>query len=171
MITVSVSLPEYLAQWSRCRLGGIAENKNDVLVPKKGSPISQFLRNFLRHKKFRPAHGVPEGARSAVADGIDKIIIAVPHFPGRDPQYFNYLSPVAEAQLRDLIRSSFDFELFKDFLRFENVNTPINEFILSWIEANGIENSEKNWLAVEKRLQLLRRKSADRQRKAKRKNV
>lgn len=167
MITVKVSLPDYLAQWALAKFVVAQDASLKYIVPLKGSPLSQFLRNFLRHKKFRPKIEVPPGAASAVIEGVVDVFIGVPKFPGRDPVYYNYLSPVAEAQLRDLIRSRFDIELFTDFSRFKNVNMPINEFIFSWINANGIEMSEKNFLAVEKRLQMLRRKASDRIRKKK----
>lgn len=166
MITVSVFLPDYLAQWAIYRLENTRDQDRAVILPAKGSPIAQFLRNFLRHKRHRPDLIKPEGQRGAVKEGIVETFIAVPHFPGRDPNYFNYLSPTAEAQLRDLIRSRFDIQLFTEFSRFKNVEIPTNEFIYSWLDANGIEQSERNWLAVEKRLQLLRRRANDRNRKS-----
>lgn len=165
MITVSVSLPVYLAQWAFCNLDSEQSGASKVIIPKKGSPIAQFLRNFLRHKRFRPISQAADPNRGAVKEGVMSIQIAVPHFPGRDPQYYNYLSPVAEAQLRDLLRSQLDLMLYTDFSRMENINVPLNEFISSWLDSNGIDDDERNWLAVEKRLQLLRRRALDRQRK------
>ena len=167
MITVSVSLPDYLAQWANFRLEARSIDNRMIICPVKGSPVAQFLRNYLRHKKDRPLHQAEPKKKGAIIENVTEVYLTVPHFPGRDPQYYNYLSPVAEAQLRDLIRSRFDIELYSDFSKFKNVNTPTSEFIFSWLDSNGIEPTEKNWLAVDKRLQLLRRRAADRIRKRK----
>lgn len=165
MITVSVLLPEYLHQWAVNALDAISVDGRKVVVPVKNSPLASFLRNFLMHKRQRPDFNPQDLKHGAIPIATQELFIQVPHFPGRDPQYYNYLSPTAEAQLRDLIRSRFDVALFTEFSRFDNVNVRTNEFIHSWLDANGIEQTEKNWLAVDKRLQLLRRKAIDRRRK------
>ena len=161
-MTVNLNLPPYLAQYCAEKYNA----QDNIIDPVKGSPISQFLRVFLRHKNTRPQN--PK--ENTPADPYSVTMkIRIPHFPGRDPQYYNYLSPIAESQLRDLIRSIFEVELFSDFTKISNFNIPVNEYIYSWMDAHGIEPEEKNWLAISKRLQLLRMRDRDRTRKAKHK--
>ena len=165
MITVSVLLPEYLYQWALHNLDARVVDGRKIVFPVKGSPLSHFLRNFLRHKFKKPDDSKMNISHGAIPLETEELLIQVPHFPGRDPEYYNYLSFTAEAQLRDLIRSRFDLALFTEFSRFDNVAMNKNDFIFSWLDANGIDQKEKNWLAVDKRLQLLNRRSLDRKRK------
>lgn len=167
MITVTVLLPQYLYQWALSALDAREVDGKKIVFPAKGSPISQFLRNFLIHKNSRTALQAKKLNHGAIPVESESLLINIPRFPGRDPEYYNYLPIVAEAQLRDLIRSRFDLALFTEFSRFENVNTSTNDFIHSWMDSNGIDPTEQNWNAIAKRLQLLHRKAIDRQRKNK----
>lgn len=153
-------MPQYLWQWTRNRYG------NCPVMPAKGSPISSFLRSFLRHRNLRPEE---EAFLQARNDGeiAQSYTFIVPSFPGRDPDYYNYLSPIAESQLRDLLRDLFDAELFADLSRFSTSRKQGVNIIYSWLDTHGIEPTEQNYMAVAKRYQLLRRREKDNQRKKK----
>lgn len=159
-MTVTVNLPDYLHQWAAYRFGS-------PMVPVKGSPVASFLRSFLRHKSERPSNYTTQlDIRGNVNFGSIPFHIVIPHFPGRDPDYYNYLSPVAESQLRDIFRSLFDVQLYTDLTRFQSLSVKLNDLVYSWLDSNGIDPTEANWLAVTKRLQLLRRRASESYRKA-----
>ena len=77
----------------------------------KGSAYSSLLRVFLRHKREREVWTPP---------GPESVQIVVPKFPGKDPVYHNYLPMKAQHALSELIRDSFDVQLFKEMGSFEH---------------------------------------------------
>lgn len=159
MPSVSISLPPYLAQWCADVYESAVIAGVITIRPLKGSPLSQFLRVFLKRKPSNVSP--PENSDNRNF----KIKIEIPSFPGRDPSVYSYLSPVAEAQLRDLLRDSFDLDLFTDFSRFSNFTSQKSDFIYSWLDKHNIDPNEINWLAVSKRLQLIESRSRDCKRK------
>lgn len=153
MVTIPIVLPKYLRQWIVFTTG----SEKEISFP-KGSPFNSFLRVFLRHKREREKF-VP------VSDNTVNIV--VPKFPGKDPDYHNYLPDKAQKALAELIRDWFDAELFRSMSLFDKNCTPKRrqEFLLLWMEENGIETDDRNFNAVNKRLQLLRSRALDRNRK------
>lgn len=124
----------------------------------KGSVFMSFLRVFLRHKRERESYTPP---------GPDTVKVTVPKFPGKDPVYYNYLPKGAQVELTNLVREDFDVQLYRDMGVFDNATQKkrCNELLSLWMEENGIEVNDKNWNAVAKRLQILRRRAYDRERK------
>lgn len=156
MITFDISLPAYLKQWLIHSTGG----SSTVKFP-KGSPFNAFLRVFLRKKREREAW-IP------ASEGVLKIV--VPKFPGKDPAYDNFLPHKAMKAFIDLIRDNFDAELFRDMSAFDRQCAPKmrQSILLAWMDDHGIETDDRNFCAVTKRLQILRARAFDRERKKRR---
>lgn len=153
MVTFPIVLPTYLRQWLVFTTG----SEKEIFFP-KGSPFNAFLRVYLRHKRERESF--------APADQ-DAVNIVIPKFPGKDPMYHNYLPEKARQAFVNLIRDWFDVELFRSMSLFDKNCTPKRrqEFLLLWMEENGIDPDDRNFCAVNKRLQLLRQRAFDRSRK------
>ncbi|MDE6791786.1 MAG: hypothetical protein K2J48_01700 [Muribaculaceae bacterium] len=154
MITIGLKMPDYLRQWLVDANGG----SQPVSFP-KGSPFNSFLRVFLRNKRER--------IEEPDFEADQEVQITVPSFPGKDPYSFNWLPAKARKQFAELIREYFDAELFNDMSRFDIVSRrkQRSELLILWMEQHGIEPTDKNFCAVNKRLQLLRQRATDRTRK------
>lgn len=150
-ITFDLVLPQYLRQWLINEMGGAVP----VSFP-KGSAFSSFLRVFLRHK--RESEGWVQRNPEAVA-------IVIPKFPGRDPQYYNYMPAKAAAALVELIRDAFDVKLYRELKAFANIGRKHSDIIEVWMEQQGIEITDRTYAAVIKRYQLLKARESDRERK------
>lgn len=153
MITFEIILPEYLRQWLVFATGGA----EPVQFP-KGSPFNSFLRIFLRHKREREVW-LPK------SEGM--LSVVVPKFPGKDPLYHNYMPAKPMKAFVELIRDSFDAALFKDMSQFDRQCSPKlrQKFLECWMDENGIDITDRNFCAVNKRLQILRARAFDRDRK------
>ena len=149
-ITFALELPPYLRQWLAFAMGGAP-----VAFP-RGSAFNSFLRVFLRHKRE---------SENFLQSSPDDIRIIVPKFPGKDPVYHNFLPLRARKALAELIRDAFDVQLFRELNAFRNVSRKQNEVVMLWMEENGIEVDDRNYCSVIKRLQLLRSRQSDRERK------
>lgn len=156
MITFDLALPQYLRQWLIHSTGGSVP----VRFP-KGSPFNSFLRVFLRNKREREAW-IP------ASEGMLQIV--VPKFPGKDPAYNNFLPAKSMKAFTDLIRDSFDAALFRDMSAFHRQCAPKmrQTLLLAWMDDHGIETDDRNFCAVNKRLQILRERAFDRERKKRR---
>lgn len=150
-ITFSLYLPDYLRQWTIFTMGG------EPVRFRKGSAMNSFLKIMVRHKRENEAAQEDHG----------NIRIIIPSYPGKDPEYFNFVPQKAKAALTQMIRDHFDVELYRDMSQFANATSRRNEILASWMEAKGIECTDRNWNAVSKRLQILRAKVYDRERKRK----
>lgn len=149
-ITISLKVPGYLKQWAIFQFGG-----DPVRFP-RGSAYTKLLRVFLRSKRECESVALP---------CKDDLLVFVPTFPGRDPAVYNYLPKKASGSLCELIRDAFDLQLYKDLGSFNKAYRKGDELISAWMEEHGIDVSDTNWTAVAKRLQLLRRRAYDRDRK------
>lgn len=152
-MTFNLRLPQYLRQWLIDAMGG----ETPVTFP-KGSAYSSYLRVFLRHKREMETYE---------KEDEETVQVTVPRFPGKDPQYYNFLPASARDGLVSLIRDAFDVELFTEMSAFRNATNRKKgaQILNSWMEAHGIELTDRNTCAVLKRLQLLKRRSRDRDRK------
>lgn len=150
-VTINLKLPDYLRQWIVNAMGG----EEPVRFP-KGSAFSSCLRIFIRHKRLLEQWTPPSE---------NSIRIVVPKFPGKDPQYYNYLPLAAQKNLSDIIRDAFDSTLFKEVIAIENVGCRFNDIITTWMEEQNIEVNDRNFEAVIKRAKIIRRRLYDRQRK------
>ncbi|MDE6717871.1 MAG: hypothetical protein K2J70_06735 [Muribaculaceae bacterium] len=141
-ITLSIPCEPYLAQWFRHDSG-----TEEIIELRKNSPESALLRVLLANKNSIPyIPPIPKG---------DELKIRIPHFKGMPPEYFNRISPRGEKAFIDLIRQRFDLRLFSDLSPILHAAHRRDELIYAWMEANGIEDSETNWCAVDKRLRRM----------------
>ncbi len=140
-IYINVVLPPYLKQWLINTTGG-----TEPIRFAKGSPYNSFLREYIRHKreceKFTP--WTPDCVR-----------IVVPHFPGKSPEYYNYLSPSAAKAFEEMVRDFFDGELARVVRAFKNIGKCRYHLLTAWLEDHGIEVDDRNTCAVLKRWQLI----------------
>ena len=123
----------------------------------KGSPYCQLLRMFLR----------PKGERD-VSDREERegtVEIVVPSFPGKRPETHNYLPVRAREDLVSLVRDGFDLQLWSEFVPLKASPLTAKEILMTWMEENGIEVSDRNYEAVVKRLKILRRRESYRESK------
>lgn len=150
-VTFRIELPDYLRQWLIFVMGGVTP----VRFP-KGSPFSSFLRVFLRNKRER---------EDFVQISPSSVDIVIPKFPGKDPKYDNYLPARARKDLEGLVRDAFDARLFAEVVSLRNVGRRINDIVMTWMDENGIECTDRNYESVIKRLKILRARENDRIRK------
>lgn len=140
-IILYLECEDYLRQWIVHECGGTVPVRL-----KKGSPESIFLEMALQNK--------------AVSSGADfrspsSLAIVIPEFRHKPPQFYNHLSQKSRNALLKILRRRFDLALWSDLMKLTEFFSRKDELIASWAEAHGIEDSEKNILAVTKRLQRL----------------
>lgn len=133
---------DYLAQWFRHSHGG--DNPVKLI---RGSIESKILELYLT---TRPKDEKPQIA------GKGRVAIAIPTFRYRPPHVYNHLTRRANAALVSIIRDRFDMQLWADLHNFGNIISEQKVLIYAWMEANGIEDNETNWLAIAKRYKRLR---------------
>ena len=150
-ISFSVNVPPYLRQWAISTMGG------EPVRFKKGSALNSFLKIVVRHKR--------ENESDMREDGNLRIII--PSYPGKDPRYFNFIPAKSRSAVIQMLRDLFDVELYREMSQFHNATSRKNDILAAWMEAKGIEVDDRNWNAVAKRLQILRARVTDRERKRK----
>ena len=139
---IYLPLPPYLSQWL------VNEHGGEVPVRlRRGSVESKILSLYLT----RRPEGVPV---QAGGDGLTPVVI--PSFRSRPPQTYNYLPPRAGECLLNAIRDRFDLQLWEDMHDFFRVDMDIKDLLYAWLEAHGMEQDERNWLALEKRFRRLR---------------
>lgn len=132
----------YLKQWFINEHGG-----NDPVNLVRGSAESNILKLFL---KKRPDDVLPESPLP------DALAIFAPSFKKQDPRTYNYLPHSAKVALHQCIKNRFDVQMWHDLHRFGNVGKQNDELVYAWMEAHGIELSERNWNAIVKRYQRKR---------------
>lgn len=146
-------LDDYLAQWYLNDNGGASPVKLG-----KGSVESKFLESFLIR---RPAQAAPEPA------GESNVAIEIPFFRFKPPQTYNYLSKKSRAAFITLIRDRFDVDLWTAVSGIETTGEMKKVVIEAWMESRGIEVSDKNWNAVDKRYMRMKERYQKRERSRK----
>lgn len=134
---------DYLAQWFRHSMGG-----DEPVHLVRGSIESKILELWLTT--------LPEGEKPQLRQEGD-IAIAIPTFRNRPVESYNFLPKFAQEAMVKMIRNRFDVALWDDLHAFGNIRKEQKEIIYAWLEANGIEPEAKNWDAVAKRYQRLRK--------------
>ena len=152
-VFLNLILPPYLKQWLINATGG-----TEPIRFAKGSPYSSFLREFLRHKRECESFTMwsPECVR-----------IVIPHFPGKDPEYYNYISPKSSDAFVDMVRDFFDCELARVVKSFDNIGRCKYNILTAWMENHGIEVDDRNTCAVLKRWQLIQSRISNNERQKK----
>lgn len=150
---IYVDCEDYLKQWIIFTSGG-----EQPVRLKKGSPESLFLELMLQKR----------GERTDDLKASDSSLkITLPQFRHKNPETYNYLSQTAREALLRIFRRRFDFEIWSDLCTLKNFFSRKDRVTAAWMEAHGIELTEKNELAVTKRLQRLseRMKASERMKK------
>lgn len=158
-MTVTISLPPYLRDWLVNETGGHVPVRFQ-----KNSPFNAFLRSFCRHKNSRDT---PDESPNTGSVQVD---IFLPSFSGQPSEYFNYLPAKAAVALVNMIRDSFDCDLYRETHAYCNIGRQRKDIILAWMELHGIEEDDRNTNAILKREQIIRTRTRDRQRKRKKSN-
>lgn len=162
-ITLKIPCEAYLAQWYINDSGGATPVKL-----RKNSPEQHLLRCLLVSKNSAAVMPQPD-QRSCGMDGQasspggcgeepedpEVLEIIIPYFKGMSPEIYNHISPRAERIFTDTLRKRFDLRIFEDLAPVINAVDRRDELIWAWMEANGIEETETNWAAVEKRLRRM----------------
>lgn len=141
---------DYLSQWFANENGG----QMPVQLP-RGSVESKILELWLTT--------LPEGSKPQLPHPGD-VAIAIPTFRNRPAEVYNYLPQYAHAAIVNIIRARFDVQLWQDLHTFGNIGKEQKELIYAWMEAHGIAPDAKNWDAIAKRYQRLRKAYAARNR-------
>lgn len=149
-ITISIPCDPYLRQWIVCACGGTTP-----VHFRKGTPEAIFLETFLAKL---PAGTIP------LKPGPDMLTIALPTFRHKSPLTYCWLSPASTEALLKLLRRRFDLALWTDLATLRNYYRRKDLLIAAWMQSNGIDDTERNTLAVTKRLQRLTARMAARER-------
>ena len=137
-----LEIEDYLAQWFINDQGG-----NYPIRLSRGSMEWCLLEQFLQTP---PADYVPQ------VGGEGFVCIELPNFRSKDTRYNYYLPPKATETLKACIRNRFDIALWNALHRFAALFQRQDNLIYAFMEANGIDMTEKNWNAIAKRYQRKR---------------
>lgn len=150
-MTISLPVPQYLKQWAITENGGF----EPIRFP-KGSPFSTMITLFIRNKRE---------AECVLQESPDDLNVYVPASKGKDPAYYNYMPNKSKKAIVELLRDTFDAQLFAELVAPGNIGIKQKAVIEAWMDLKGIDDTETNFLAVSKRLQLVRARYLDKVRK------
>lgn len=150
---IYIPLESYLSQWFVNRHGGV----NPVKL-RRGCAESDILEVFLTQPPsgYVPAP-CPEGS----------VPVIIPAYKYKPAHVYNYLPPAAVDAFVHEVRKQFDVELWSDLFRFGNIGRRRDNLIYAWMEAHGIEATDRNWNAIAKRYQRKRKWTLANTKKAK----
>lgn len=143
-ITLSFQCEDYLRQWCIDDAGG-----SSPVRLRKNSPESNCLQFCLRPKS--KAEPEPE------ITGIP-LVIYIPSFRLRNPEVYNQITAVGRKAFLSILKKRFDDQLWGDLHSLCNFGIPKEDLIYTWMDAHGIEPTEKNFCAVAKRLQRINKR-------------
>lgn len=131
-ITVSILLPYYLAQWLTHALG------NPVKFP-----VQSYENRLLSRLLSRRPRGEGSCATSPVAEGNahanrQRVSLVIPDNDLRRPEYFNYLSVRARAQMAEAIEALFRLHLWSECVCLIHSRQRLNQGIDQWCRRQGI---------------------------------
>lgn len=139
---VYIQLPEYLLQWF-CHN---AKMEDGAVVPAKNSMFSKVLENSLKRQPM-------------VFDSeqyVGNLKIRLPEYRYKRPEFYNYLAKIGKQALIDEIYNEFDIELWDAIRILGKINRYRKSAVMAWMDAEGIECSDKNYNAVIKHYNRLR---------------
>ena len=121
-IVVEIKVSPYLKEWLAFSFG------NPVKLPRRSyenSLLSSLLQKKSNNRK--PIH--PSGR---------SIAIVIPYRCEKKPEFYNYLSPLAERKMVAALRDIFKMHLWSDVFPIVNSGGKLNESIDSWCREHGI---------------------------------
>ena len=141
-VTLSFQCEDYLRQWCINDNGGTSPVRL-----RKNSPESNCLQFCLRPKTR--ADTPPEILGTP-------LIIYIPSFRFRNPEVYNNITDVGRKAFISILKKRFDDQLWNDLHSLCNFGIKKEDLIYTWMDAHGIEPSERNYCAIAKRLQRIR---------------
>lgn len=141
-ITFTLNLPQWLGQWLIFKCGGTSP----VRLP-KGSVESILVQRFCCRKSESSA---PDISREG------DIEICFPQNKAKPAEIWSHLPGSAKELLTRYIREHFDMCLYNDIVKPLFPTMLKTDLIWAWMEQNGIETTEANFWAVDKRFCRLR---------------
>lgn len=142
--TFSLVLPSWLAQWYVNRCGGVSP----LRMP-KGSVESILVQRFTVRKSESISPDIPKPG---------DLVIEIPDNRAKPAAVYCCLPLKAKKMLEKSISDQFNLCMYEGIIRPCFPNMLKKDLIESWMEQNGIEFTEQNWLGVEKR--FTRRRNA-----------
>lgn len=146
---IYLSLPPYLAQWYAHECAQVHNRTKATcpreiyqfptpVVPVHGSQESDVINMHLAKQPSEKPAEVPADATLA---------IAIPSFPYKPVEYYNYMPPSGLEHLADTIRYRFKVELFEDIheARRKVPHTRIDLLVTAWMEDHCIEYNDTNY--------------------------
>lgn len=127
---VYLTVPEYLQQWLTHTFG------NPIQLI-KDSPEMRLLNELLVKM---PADKMPDTGENA------NLIIAIPFFKGKNPEYYNYLHRTGKSALVESFSTLFKKNLFTEISALSNGHVKRATLIYAFMENHGI--TENNWDTV-----------------------
>ena len=131
---IYLDLDDYLIQWVSHEYG------DPVVFPKNSMENDIIEMGLIRETPILPVYG-PETWRVA---------IKLPIYKNKDVRKFHYLPLKSRKSLAECIRQRFIVKLWMELHRFGHIGKKKQDLIWAWMEANGIEQTEKNYNTVSK---------------------
>lgn len=141
-ITFSLVLPPWLAQWYCYHCGGSVP----VRMP-KGSVESTIVQRFTQRKSEAGTPDIEESGALAIEIPENKI---------KPAEFYNHVPQSAKIMLERAIRAQFDLCMFQDIVKPLFPGMLKKDLIYAWMDKCGIEPTETNWLAIEKRFMRMK---------------
>ncbi len=160
---IYLSWPRYLAQWYAHEMYRLRRFDDEHLEPfcyncdlpaallqpvetRRGSVERNVLEMF---QAKRPKDYVAKPPHDAT------ICLVIPYFVSKPPQTYCYLAPKGAALLEQSVRNHFRVELARYVGKFNSESLTKESIVQSFLEYNGIEDTETNLFAVMKVWQRL----------------
>lgn len=147
-ITLSFQCEDYLRQWFIHESGGVSP-----VTLKKNTPESNCLQFSLRSKSDKSLEEVNHDIKG------EPLIVYIPTFRFKNPKDYNHITASGRKLFISILKKRFDERIWFDLHSIYNFGVRKDDLIYSWMEAHEIEQSEKNFNAIAKRLQRLRQRT------------
>lgn len=150
--TINIEAPEYLRQWLIYENDGV----QPIVLPKL-STENHILEMCLIKT---PPNAIPDLPTET------SVAIAIPYFKYKHPKTYHYLPRKSKELLCKYIRQRFSYLLWTDLHRYGWIGRSKQDLLYSWMDAHGIERTEKNWNALAKLCQRNHKNYLERRRRA-----
>lgn len=143
--TLSFECEDYLRQWCIHDAGGLSPVRL-----RKNSPESNCLQFCLVPK--RKAEQEPEISGTP-------LVVIIPCFRYRNPEVYNHITAMGRKAFLGILKKRFDIQLWADLHCIYSFGLKKEDMVYAWMESHGIEPTEKNYFAVDQRLQRIRQRT------------
>jgi len=149
--------PRYLAQWYAHEMYRLSRWEDDVLPEyhyncdvsdvRQLEPINTRRGSIERNVLEMCLTKQPVDYVERI-DRESTICIVLPNFIQKPPCVYNHLKPASKSLLEQTVRNHFRMELYKYMMKLRDYSTPLDTLLVSFMENNGIENTETNLFAI-----------------------